>query len=108
MGHPTLTARGALLLGLIRGPAYGLELIKRLEALTDGRVKIQQAAAYPMLRAMEEEGILRSWEGDPIPERGGRPRRYYELTAKGKKVASAEQRALENLIRDEGDVGLGE
>jgi PadR family transcriptional regulator, regulatory protein PadR len=100
MGNPSLTARGALLLGLLRGPAYGLELLKRLEKLTDGRVKLQQAAVYPTLRSMEEEGLLRSWEGDPIPERGGRPRRYYELTAKGKEVAMGEHRALHNLLQD--------
>jgi len=105
MGQPTLTARGALLLGLIRGEAYGLQLLKRLEDVTGGRVRIQQASAYPILRAMEEEGLLRSWEGEPVPERGGRPRRYYELTAKGKKVASEEHRALTNLLRSAGDVG---
>lgn len=107
MGQPSLSGRAALLLGLIRGPAYGLELLKRLDTVTDGRVRIQQASAYPILRAMEEEGLLRSWEGDPVPERGGRPRRYYELTAKGRKVASEEHRALTNLLRDEGDVGIG-
>lgn len=34
---------------------------------------------YVVLRHLEHIGILESYEGEPLPERGGRPRRYYQF-----------------------------
>jgi PadR family transcriptional regulator PadR len=99
----SLTTRGALLLGLTKGPGYGLELTKRIQALTNGHIRIILAAVYPILRGMEEEGLLRSWEGEPVAERGGRPRRYYELTAIGIRSARAEHAALRSLLDGVGE-----
>ncbi len=48
-----------------------------------------QGSVYPALRDLEDEGLLESYEGDPLPERGGRPRRYYKLTALGATAAMA-------------------
>jgi len=40
---------------------------------------------YATLRDLERQGLLGSYDGDPgMPERGGRPRRYYALTDKGR------------------------
>jgi DNA-binding PadR family transcriptional regulator len=49
---------------------------------------------YPLLRAMEREGYLRSYLGEPMDERNGLRRRYYVAT--GKKLPS-EQENLEIL-----------
>ncbi|AKI98587.1 Hypothetical protein AA314_00214 [Archangium gephyra] len=54
---------------------------------------------YPALKALEREGLLRSFDGDPMPERGGRPRRYYELTGEGRKVAREQRTALLGLLQ---------
>ena len=35
--------------------------------------------AYPALHRLEDRGVLDSWDGPPVPERGGRPRRYYKM-----------------------------
>ena len=80
----------ALLQALASGPSYGLELITRVRTNPDADVAINEGNVYPALRAMEREGLLESYEGDPLPERGGRPRRYYKLTDEGlKRGASA-------------------
>lgn len=83
-----ITTRAALLQSLIRGPGFGLELIDRVKEHTKGRVKLHQGTIYPLLRDMEAEGLLESFESEPMPERGGRPRRYYKLTAEGARVAT--------------------
>jgi PadR family transcriptional regulator PadR len=88
-----LTARAAILQALIEGPAYGLEVIDRVHARSGGKFGVHQGSAYPVLRTLEAEGLVRSWEGDPSEARGGRPRRYYELTAEGLRSAR-EQREL--------------
>jgi PadR family transcriptional regulator PadR len=46
---------------------------------------------YPLLRALEREGFLSSFEGETVPERGGRPRIYYELTGMGRRAAFDER-----------------
>jgi PadR family transcriptional regulator PadR len=89
-----LTAKGAILQALITGPAYGLEVIDRVREKTGGEVELHQGSAYPALRALEREGLVRSWEGAPIESRAGRPRRYYELTADGLRTARSHRAAL--------------
>jgi PadR family transcriptional regulator, regulatory protein PadR len=93
-----VTARAALLQSLIQGNGYGLELIARVERRTKGAIKLGQGSVYPALRDLEDEGLVKSWDGDPLPERGGRPRRYYELTAQGRRAAVEHQRAIVGLF----------
>ncbi|MGK4001116.1 PadR family transcriptional regulator [Sorangium sp. So ce1036] len=82
-----VTAKAALLQALISGPGYGLDLIERVKAQTKGKLSLGQGSVYPALRELEREGLVESYEADPTPERGGRPRRYYKLNALGAKVA---------------------
>ena len=93
-----ITARAALLQVLIGRPGFGLELIDRVKERTGGAVVLGQGSVYPALRDLEDEGLARSYDGDPLPERGGRPRRYYELTAKGRRVAMGQSAAVLGLF----------
>jgi PadR family transcriptional regulator len=89
-----ITARAALLHELMRGKGYGLDLIERVRARTKGEIVLGQGSIYPTLRDLEYEGLVRSHESEPIPERGGRPRRYYTLTAKGQRAALEQGRTV--------------
>jgi PadR family transcriptional regulator, regulatory protein PadR len=77
--------RGSLVLAVLsqlRDPKYGYALIDDL-----GRhgLAIEQGTLYPLLRRLEEQGLLRSeWNVD-----GSRPRRYYVLSAQGDRVLRA-------------------
>ena len=79
-------ASNALLQALAIGSSFGLVLIERVKERTKGAVVLHQGSIYPALRALEREGLLRSWEGETAPGRGGTPRRYYELTDEGRRV----------------------
>lgn len=92
------TPKAALLQALIKGSSFGLELISRVEEMTNGEVKLHQGTVYPLLRALENEGLLESYEGEPLPERGGRPRRYYKLTAEGAREALAHRAVAASLF----------
>lgn len=87
-----VTSKAALLQALVDGPGFGLALIERVKSRTHGELKLNQGSIYPALRALEREGLLRSWDQDGPPERAGRPRRYYELTAEGREAAYRAQR----------------
>lgn len=86
-----------LLAVLTRGPGYGVELAERVKTSTNGRHEIGPATLYPTLRELEAEGLVRSWEEQVPGIRGGRPRKYYELTAKGKVAALEERDAVVGL-----------
>ncbi len=60
-------------------PSYGYELQQRLA--TRG-MEIEQGTLYPLLRRLEEQGLL----GEEWVVEGSRPRKYYRLTDAGKRA----------------------
>jgi PadR family transcriptional regulator, regulatory protein PadR len=94
-----LDTRLALLQALVSGDSYGLALIDHVRAATRGKVVLRQGRVYPVLRELEREGLVRSYDGEAMPERGGRPRRYYALTAEGRRTALREAKALVGLLK---------
>ena len=86
-----------LLQGLVSGESYALNLIERIAERTDGQVRLSQGRVSRALRSLEHKGLLRSLAVKPIPDRRGRPRHYYKLTAKGRRVAGA-QRAIAGAL----------
>ena len=74
-------------------PAYGNGLRERIAALTEGALVVNPNTMYPLLRSLEERGLLTGrWEH---PER--RSRRFYETTAAGR--AERDRLAQELLPR---------
>lgn len=64
---------------LASGPSYGNQLMERVAELTGGLIAVNPNTMYPLLRALEAEGLVAGrWEH---PER--RSRRFYELTEAG-------------------------
>jgi DNA-binding PadR family transcriptional regulator len=73
------------------GPSYGNQLMDRISGLTEGVLSVNPNTMYPLLRQLEARGLIEGrWEH---PER--RSRRYYSLTAEGKK----EYRRLRKEVR---------
>lgn len=70
-----------LVLHLInQDPTYGNKLIERIGSMTEGVLSVNPNTMYPLLRQLEERGLLEGqWEH---PER--RSRRYYSLTDEGR------------------------
>ena len=92
-----LSARAALL-QVLDYPAHGLELIRRVRERTGGAVSLNQGSVYPALRQLERERLVRSWNGKSA-KGGGRPRRYYELTASGVKEARVVKQTVVSLVK---------
>lgn len=61
-------------------PLYGYQIAKLLEAQAEGQLPMKQGALYPVLRAMEANGLLRS---NVEPSTSAPPRRYYSVTVEG-------------------------
>jgi PadR family transcriptional regulator, regulatory protein PadR len=76
------SAELAILALLAKQPFYGFEIAKRIEEDTGGTLRFQLASLYPMLYELEKRGWVKGqWEAN----RAGRDRRYYSLTAAGRK-----------------------
>jgi PadR family transcriptional regulator PadR len=88
----------AILQVLISGEAFGIEIGKRIEERTKGKLSFPQGTIYPLLRKLEREGLLKSREGEPLPERGGRPKIFYKLTAKGAAAAMENREIVTGLF----------
>jgi PadR family transcriptional regulator, regulatory protein PadR len=56
---------------------YGVPITEEIERRT-GR-SVSPAAVYVTLRRLEEKGLVKSWLGEPIHERGGKPRRLVKI-----------------------------
>jgi PadR family transcriptional regulator PadR len=72
-----------VLLGVLRldEDAYGAAIRQEIHARSGRDVSIN--AVYTTLDRLESKGLLRSWVGEPTPQRGGRRRKFYGLTATG-------------------------
>jgi PadR family transcriptional regulator PadR len=60
---------------------------------------IARGALYTALERLEAKGCLRSRMGDPIDERGGKPRRYFSITPAGLRAIRATHGAFAKLTR---------
>lgn len=61
------------------------------------RRRIARGALYTALERLEQKGCLRSTMGHPLPERGGRPRRYFAVTQTGLRALRQARRVLLGL-----------
>src|SRR5271166_2596009 len=72
----------AILAALWDGRRYGLEILRRLES--DSDLIVSEGTVYPLLSRLKALGLVRSeW----VESDAGHPRKYYSLTAAGKRRA---------------------
>lgn len=64
---------------------YGYQMIEELEKRSDHTFELKAGTLYPILHALEEQGIVSSYDEEAV---GARTRKYYHITSKGKKMLS--------------------
>ena len=75
--------------------AYGVPIASAIEEATRREVAI--GSVYAVLERLERKGLVASRMGEPTPERGGRAKRYFRVTAAGLRQVRATQKALVTL-----------
>ena len=75
--------------------AYGVAI--RKELLDEAEKDVAIGAIYTGLDRLEQKGFVHSWSGEPTPERGGRAKKFYRVTAQGKKALQETHRAIHRL-----------
>ena len=76
--------------------AYGVTIRSEITVCT--RREVAPGALYTTLDRLEDKGMVRSWLGDPTPQRGGRAKRYFALTKAGRVALINAQRAYQSLL----------
>lgn len=96
---------------LSSGEMYGYEIVESLAERSKGVFELGQSTLYPMLYNLESKGLVVSREKKA---ENGRKRRYYRLTAKGRKKLESDREQWAALVQGmkaigmtRGDGGLG-
>jgi len=75
--------------------AYGVAI--RQELIDQAKKDVAIGAIYTGLDRLEQKGFVESWSGEPTPERGGRAKKFYRVTAKGKSALAELHHAIRRL-----------
>jgi PadR family transcriptional regulator, regulatory protein PadR len=84
------TGSEMILLALLEAQSrHGNELAKLIEARSEGKLEFHVASLYPMLYRLESKGWV---EGRWVERPNERRKRYYRLTARGKKILALQRK----------------
>jgi PadR family transcriptional regulator PadR len=86
-----------LTIAALGNEAYGVSIQKNIEERCNRSISI--GALHSTITRLEEKGYLKSWVGGATKERGGRSKRYYDVTQAGRK-AVAETKSLRDELWD--------
>jgi len=90
------SAQQIILSLLKQGESYGYEIVQKVKELTGGEIKWQEASIYPVLKKLENQGMIKSyWK----VEEGQRPRKYYIIQGEGIKLLEGNKREW-NLVNE--------
>ena len=85
-----------LILSLVEHqPRHGYELSKLIDSRSKGAIRFHVASLYPLLYRLEKRGWM---EGRWVEKAGQRRRRYYRLTAEGRRVLKAQRRNWREFV----------
>lgn len=85
-----------LILALVEDrPRHGYEIAKLIEERSDGVLQFHVASLYPLLYRMEKRGLIK---GTWIEKAGQRRRRFYKVTAQGKKVLTEQRQTWSDFF----------
>ena len=78
--------------------AYGVTIKTRVEEVLEKSVSV--GAIYVPLDRLAKRGLLKTWQGNPSPERGGRSKKYYKLTQAGMDILKDTKKLNDMLWAD--------
>lgn len=95
-----------LILSLVEARArHGYEISKLIESRSGGQLKFHIASLYPLLYRLEERGWI---QGTWVEKAGERRRRFYKLTAPGRKVLAAQRETWKTFVESVARITGGE
>jgi len=84
-----------ILEALAHGPSHGYRIAQRIKERSEGVLDFKEGTLYPALHKLESDGLVESYEG----LEKGRPRRYYRITATGRKTLAKDRDEWREISR---------
>jgi PadR family transcriptional regulator PadR len=85
-----------LILSLLEArPRHGYDLSKLIQARSGGRLSFHIDSLYPLLYRLEERGWIK---GTWVEKDGERRRRFYKLTADGRRVLAEQRKTWDSFV----------
>ena len=99
---PLPSATLHILVALGPGEKHGYAVMRDVEALSDGAVRMGPGTLYGSVKRMLADGLIEETPSRTDPDLDDQRRRYYRLTGLGSRVSAAELARLEALVRRAG------
>ena len=103
---PLQTAMFHILVALADRERHGYSIMQDIATRTGGKVRLSAATLYSSIRRMLEQGLVAELRESPDPDCQDERRRYYALTAFGRRVAIAEAQRLTAMLSQARETGL--
>lgn len=88
-----------MLIALTEGERHGYALKRAILQRTEGKLNLGSGALYGSIDKMLQAGLIEESEERPDPHLDDERRRYYRITALGRRVVEAEAMRLRDLVR---------
>ena len=88
-----------IMLSLAGGEQHGYGIMQEVPQRTNGKVRLWPATLYGSIKRLIEADLIEESDERPAPELDDARRRYYRLTALGRRVLDAECERLQELVR---------
>jgi DNA-binding PadR family transcriptional regulator len=88
-----------VLLMLARGERHGYGIMQDVAAHTEGRLDLEAGSLYRTIRRLQDDRLIEESARRPAADLDDERRRYYRLTAFGRRVVTAEAARLRRLVR---------
>ena len=95
-----------ILMALADEDRHGYAMIQEVAARTGGQLRLSAGTLYRSIQRMLDQGLIVEPRERPAPKDDDERRRYYRLTPYGRRVAEAEMRRLDGLVKIARSVGL--
>jgi DNA-binding PadR family transcriptional regulator len=88
-----------ILISLAEGERHGYALKREIARRTEGRLTLGAGVLYGSISKMLDQGLIEESDDRPDPHLDDERRRYYRITALGRKVAQAEAARMRELVQ---------
>ena len=86
-----------LTIAILYKDAYGVSIKNEIESRLSRNVSM--GAMHTALVRLEDKGYIKSYDGEGTDERAGRPKKYFQVTALGKKALEYSRDTRNDLWR---------
>lgn len=89
-----------MLVALSAGARHGYAIAQEVETMTEGVIRLGPGTLYGSLQRLVDSGLIRETEApEEPPDARGERRRYYEITAAGRRALRADTERLAKAVR---------